>query len=201
MATLGASIKLGESLVALLRMRRDLAAAAGVLAPVPTNIEIAQTTVGKLASGATPTSGLGLICYDIIRSDHVAPVVRSPASLPRPEIAIEMLFLLVAWSGKAEEEQAALTWAMLELDSHATLDASVLKGDVWEDGETVHLAPEPSAPEDQFRLWDALGHKYRMAQAYRARVLRIRMPGSDDALPVAVSRFSSSDKKLPEAVS
>lgn len=202
MALLGASVKLGESIAALLRMRRDLAAASGALAPVPANIDITQTTIGKLAAGTPPTSGIGLLCYDMVRSDHVAPKRRSPASAPHPEIALELLFLLVAWSGKAEEEHAALAWAMLELDAHPTLDASILKGDVWEQGETIHLSPEPFAPEDQFRLWDALGHKYRMAQAYRARVLRLRLPGSDDALPVTASRFalSQSAEREPEDV-
>lgn len=200
MARLGATVKLGESIAALLRMRRDLAAASGALAPVPSNIDIAQTTIGKLASGTPPTSGIGILCYDLLRSDHVTPMRRNPDSPPRPEIAIEMLFLLIAWSGKAEEEHAALAWAMLELDSHATLDASLLKGDVWDDGETIHLSPEPYAPEEQFHLWDALGHKYRMAQAYRARVLRLRLPGSSDAVPVAASRFALSQSAQPEEV-
>ena len=190
MALLGASLKLGESIAGLLRMRRDLAAASGTLAPVPANLEIAPTTIGKLAAGSPPTSGIGLVCYDMVRSDHVTPRRRNPASLPQAEIALEMLFLLVAWSGKPEEEHTALAWAMLELDSHPTLDRAILKGDVWEEGETVHLAPNPLPLEDQYRLWDALGHKYRMAQAYRARVLRLRLPASEDSLPVVASRFA-----------
>jgi hypothetical protein len=202
MALLGASLKLGESIAGLLRMRRDLAAAGGTLAPVPANLEISQTTIGKLVAGAPPTSGIGLVCYDVVRSDHVTPRRRNPAALPHGEIAIEMLFLLIAWSGKPEEEHAALAWAMLELDTHPVLDASLLKGDVWEQGETVQLAPNPLPLEEQFRLWDALGHKYRMAQAYRARVLRLRLPASEDSLPVVASRLaiSQSGRTDPETV-
>lgn len=202
MARLAAIPRLGESITALLRMRRDLAAQANNLAPVPASIEITQTSIAKLASGQLPTTGLGLLCFDMIRSEHSAPIRRSPTESPRPEIALELLYLLIAWSAKPEEEQAALAWAMLELDAHAVLDASILRGgsDVWEAGETVQLAPEPMEAEEKYKLWEALGHKVRLAQAYRARVLRVRLPGQADTLPVVTSRFGLSDRNQPDPV-
>ena len=185
----------GESIVQLLRARRDLGAAAGTLGTVPANLDIAQHTVAKLSTATIPTSGLGLVCFSMIPSDHRAGAIRTPDAPPRAEIALELVYLLVSWSAKAEEEQANLAWAMLELSSLSVLDASTLKGGaVWEPGETLQIAPEPMAPEDQFKLWDALGQKYRLSTALRVRVLRLRGPLGPDHPAVVASRFGLADE-------
>lgn len=84
MARLGAIPRLGETITALLRMRRDLAAQNNSLDPVPASIEITQTSIAKLASGQLPTTGLGLLCFDIIRSEHSAPSAAAPPN-PRAQ--------------------------------------------------------------------------------------------------------------------
>ncbi|GAA4049586.1 Pvc16 family protein [Parerythrobacter jejuensis] len=195
MAQVAAVHWLGESIVQLLRTRRDLGAAAGTLGPVPSNLDITQHTIAKLSTAAIPTTGLGLVCYNMTFSDHRAGASRTPAAPPRAEIALELMYMLVSWSAKSEEEQANLVWAMLELSSLSVLDASTLKGGtVWENGEKVQIAPEPQPPEEQFKLWDALGQKYRMSTAFRARVLRIRGPREPDHPSVVASRFNLADE-------
>lgn len=196
MASVAAVHWTSESIVELLRARRDLGAAANSLGPVPANLDIKVHTIAALSTGALPSTGLGLMAYTLLPSDHRKGASRSPAAPPRPEIALEILYLLASWSGKAEEEQANLAWAMLELSSHSVLDASTLKGGatVWESGETVQVTPEPLAPEEQFKIWDAIGQKYRLAIGLRARVLRLRGPLGPDHPNVIASRFNMADE-------
>ncbi|GEM_PF-1355688 len=195
MATVAATYWLGETIAALLRSRRDLLAASGGLNGVPANIDIVQTSVARLAGAAQlPAAGLGLFCYQMLRSDHRAIASRNPALPPRTELALELSYLLVSWSPKPEEELGNLAWAMLELSENPTIDGSVLRGGAaWEQGELIQLAPEELPLEEQFRLWDRMGHKFRLAQAYRARVLRIRRSIGEDGPPVVASRFALED--------
>ncbi len=191
MATVAAINQLGESVVALLRTRRDLLASAGQLAPVPTNIEISQISLSKLVAGTAPTIGLSLICYNISHSDHKASAPHIPGLAVRPEIAVELSYLLASWSPKPEDEQASIAWAMLELAGFSTLDQSVLRGgtDVWDAGEAVQIVPDNLGSDDLHRLWDAVGHKQRLSTSFKARVIRLRQRGEQDHKPVVASRF------------
>jgi hypothetical protein len=56
MAGVAAINQVGESLVALLRARRDLLAAEGRLGPVPPAVEIAHASLARLATGAASRS-------------------------------------------------------------------------------------------------------------------------------------------------
>lgn len=196
MAGVAAINLVGETITAILKARRDLLASDNLLAPVPNAVDITHLSLGKLVTAAAPTTGLTVTCYQIGASDQPANFSKVPGEPKRPEIALELHYLLASWSGKAEEEQAVLAWAMLELSGHQMLDRSLLQGgDVWDREEAVQLAPKPMAADELYRLWDATGQKMRLSAAYTARVIRLRGPRSADAGPVVASRmgFAPSD--------
>ena len=190
MATLAAVNSVGDSLVALLRARRDLLAAEGRLAPVPAALEIAHASLSRLATAAAPTAGLTLSCTRIAMSDHPRP--RGGAT--GPGIAVELHYLLAAWSTPPIEEQSTLAWAMLELAAHPVLDRTVLLGaGIWDRDETVQIVPDTSSEDALFRLWGALQINYRLSTTFRARVIRIGYAAQPEWPPVVATRFGFAD--------
>ena len=195
MAGLDSVNQVGESLVRLLRDRRNLLASSGELGPVPEALDISQLTVGQLATGTAPTAGLTLTCYNLALSDHT--IQRPPGGAPVDEvtIAVELSYLLTVWSPTPVEEFGILAWAMLELSRYATLDRSMLLGGetVWRRDETVQIVPESLEREEMFRLWGAFQMKYRQSTTFRARVLHINYGPGRDWPRVTASRFGLAD--------
>jgi hypothetical protein len=191
MAAIAAINSTGESIVGLLRARRDLLAAEGRLGPVPAALAIAHVSLAQLATAASPPSaGLTLCCTRIAMSDHPRPRTRPGDAT----IAVELHYLLAAWSSAPLEEQSILVWAMLELAAHPVLDRSVLAGaGIWERDETVQIVPETATDDALFRLWAALQIKYRLSTTFRARVIRIGHGATPDWPAVAATRFGFAD--------
>ena len=190
MAAIAAVNSVGESVVALLRARRDLLAAEGQLGPVPAALEIAHASLSRLATVAPPTSGLTLSCLRIAMSDHPSPRTRPGDAT----IAVELHYLLAAWSSAPIEEQSILAWAMLELTTHPVLDRSVLVGaGIWERDETVQIVPETSTDDALFRIWAALQMRYRLCTTFRARVIRIGYGATPSWPAVVATRFGFAD--------
>ena len=190
MAALAAVNSVGESVVALLRARRDLLAAEAQLGPVPAALDIAHASLSRLATAAPPTAGLTLSCTRIAMSDHPRPRTRPGDA----NIALELHYLMTAWSSAPVEEQSILAWAMLELAIHPVLDRSVLVGaGIWERDETVQIVPETATDEALFRIWAALQLKYRLCTTFRARVIRIGYPVTPTWPAVVATRFAFAD--------
>ena len=191
MADLGAVNLVGESIAALLRSRRSLLAEEGRLGPVPPSQDIAHVSIAKIIGTSPPTSGLSISCYHIARSDH--PLGRHPSQDPSQAIGIslELSYLLASWSSTPAEEQALLSWAMLELNRYAVLDkGQLIGGDSWERGESIQIVPDDADPDRLFRLWDGFKQKYRLSTLFKARIVRIGYGPTTDALPVVASRLS-----------
>ncbi|HEX5182413.1 MAG TPA: Pvc16 family protein [Allosphingosinicella sp.] len=190
MAELGAVNQVGESIAALLRSRRELLAAEGRLTPVPPSQDIKHVSISALAGASPPSSGLTISCYHMIRSEY--PVGRRPMEDPSRGmgISLDLSYMMVSWSSITEEEQALLSWAMLELNRYPTLAYGQLQGtDIWSRDETVQIIPEDADPERIFRIWDALKQRLRLTALFKARVVRIGYGDIPDGPPVVASRF------------
>ncbi|MEM6898262.1 MAG: Pvc16 family protein [Pseudomonadota bacterium] len=190
MADLGAVHLVGQSIVALLNQRRTLLAQEGKLGSVPATQDIALVPVAKLVSGSPPSSGLGLTCFAINRSDHVQQVATTGSTRENIGISLELSYLLASWSSTSSDETALLSWAMLELNRYSSLGVGQLVGPGWSRDESIQIAPGDETTEQIFRLWDGFKLKYRLSSTFRARVVRIGYGASEDSLPVAASRFS-----------
>ncbi len=194
MATLAAVNQVGESIVAMLRARRDLMAKANQLGPVPAAVEISQLSLAKLVSGEAPKTGLTLTCFHLGTSDQPPVRPKIPGEPQRPEIALELHYLLASWSPKPEEEQGTLAWALLELSAHQLFDRALLKGDgMWERDETLQVVATPTAAEPLAKIWDATGQKLHLSATVVARILRVRRSLEADREVVVASRFGFSD--------
>lgn len=199
MATLAAVNMVGESIAALLRARRDLLAADGLLGPVPATLDISQASVGRLTTQPVPTSGCTVTCYRIALSDHAKPRTAGGQQGAAAVLSAELHYLIAAWAAAADIEQAIISWAMLELMSYPVLDRSLLKGPgVWAQDESVQLIPETIEADALFRIWSAMQLKYRLSTTFCARVVRISHGEGPDWLPVVATRTSFDNSNMLE---
>ena len=194
MAGLAAVNQVGESLVTMLRARRDLLAAEGRLGPVPAALDITHASLSRLASQPEPTVGCTLTCYRVMMSDHPAQRNGPTSGAASTVMAVDLHYLLAAWAPSAADEQAIISWIMLELFAHPVLDAAVLPNDgSWARDEYVNIVPDSMTNDELFRLWSALQHKYRLSATFKARVVRIGFGPMPDALPVIASWYGFAD--------
>lgn len=193
MATLAAVTQVGESIVAMLRTRRDLLAAANQLSSLPAAFDIAHLSAARL--GATPpTGGLSITCYQVTPSEHQRQQPPARNAAEATTISVELRYLAAAWPSATADEQAMITWAMLELARQPVLDRSVLLGgDVWERDEIVQLLTDVSPPEQVFRIWDTFQQKYRLSFTFTARVIRIGYGPPEQWPPVVATRIGFAD--------
>lgn len=199
MAGLAAVNQVGEAIVSLLRSRRDLLAAEGRLGPVPAALNIAHTSLTQLATPPAPAAGCTLTCYRIAMSDHTVQRASPRNSARAASLSVDLHYLLAAWSPGVVEEQAIVSWAMLELLAHPVLDGSILPVNAgWGRDETVQIAPGVLSDEDLFKLWAALQIKLRLSATFRARVIRIDYGPTEDWPPVVASRFGFANAEAPE---
>jgi Pvc16 N-terminal domain len=190
MASLTAVHNIGESIVQLLRNRRGILAAENRLGPIPTAGNILQIDLSKL-SGTPPTAELALTCYHIGYSEHTQARTMSRDVATTHGISLELSYLVSSWSSNAAIEAAHISWAMLELSRYPTLDRSMLiEPDSWDRDESLQIVPDNLAPEQIFRLWDALKMKHRLSALFRVRVVRLGYGPVADAPPVVASRLS-----------
>ena len=194
MAGLAAVNQVGETLVAMLRARRDLLSAEGRLGPVPPALDITHASLSRLAVQPEPTAGCTLSCYRIMMSDHPVQRGTSPDPAAATTLAVDIHYLLAAWAPNPSDEQAIISWIMLELLAHPVLDASVLPNDgSWTRDEFVNIVPDSLTNDEMFRLWQGLQHKYRLSATFKARVVRIGFGPTADFRPVVASRFGFAD--------
>jgi Pvc16 N-terminal domain len=190
MADLGAVHSIGETIVSLLTTRRSLLAAENRLSPVPADAKIHHVPLATLVGPTPPTGGLSITCFHIGRSDHTLARQAMQDPSQSAGISLELSYLMASWSSTTSDELSLFSWAMLELNRFPVLDSGQLPAAGWDRGESVQLVPDQADPERLFRIWDALGPKYRLSTLFKARVVRIGYGPLADALPVAASRFS-----------
>lgn len=101
---------------------------------------------------------------------------------PRPELPINIHFLLISWGDSGESEIGLHAYGMRQLASNPQLGASHIQAGDWEDDE-VQIVPEEMATEDLLRIWDALPTDYSLSSSWVLRTVRIALP-ADELSPV-----------------
>lgn len=124
--------------------------------------------------------GISLFLYRVT----VNSIQRTPPAKPgpggqlrRPQLPLDLHFLLMPWAKSASLEQFLLGWMMRTLEDTPILPAGILNTpttpDVFEAEESVEIVPGQLSHEEMFRIWDVLPAKYQISIPYTARVVRI----------------------------
>jgi hypothetical protein len=106
-------------------------------------------------------------------------------------LPLDVHFLLTVWGTNSGNELTLFGWALREMYSMATLDASTFNtvDARWRPDEVVQVSPADMTIEDMARLWDAVRPDYRLSVAFVARVVLIDIE-SEDAPNVLVRRLT-----------
>jgi hypothetical protein len=128
---------------------------------------------------------------------HVNEHQRNVELRPSPQVRnrplpLDIHFLMTVWAANSENELTLFGWALREMYSMQTLDASTfttVPTDRWRPDEIVQVSPVDMTIEDTARLWDAVRPDYRLSVAFVARVVQIDIE-SEDAPNVVARRLS-----------
>lgn len=129
---------------------------------------------------ATPMStGVSLFLYRVT----VNTIQRTPVPRPgpkgrqrRPQLPLDLHFLLTPWADHSSLAQAILGWMMRTIEDTAILPAGLLNAvtdGVFDDDETVEIVAGQMTNEEMFRIWDVLPRDYQISIPYTARIVRI----------------------------
>jgi Pvc16 N-terminal domain len=105
---------------------------------------------------------------------------------PRPELPINVHFLLMSWGVSGEAELKLHAWGMQQLMATPELDISHLSAadPEWGTEDTAQIVPEEMATEDLLRIWDALPTKYTLSSSWILRTVRVALPAPTGGPPV-----------------
>lgn len=125
-------------------------------------------------------AGVSLFLYRIFpNGTHRTPAGRitPDGKRQKPQLPLDLHFLLTAWAPDATLQHAIVGWMMRVLEDTPQLSASLLNASVpgaFGTDEAVELSLTELTTEDMLRMWEALVQNvYQLSIPYVARNLRI----------------------------
>ncbi|MGY1776804.1 DUF4255 domain-containing protein [Geodermatophilus sp. SYSU D00804] len=133
---------------------------------------------GGFATGLQ--AGVSLFLYRV----YVGDTPRTPAGRHtgtgtrlRPELPLDLFFILTAWAREPSLQHAIAGWMMRTLEDHRVLPAGLLNrrtADVFRDDEAVEVLLADLVTEDLLHLWELFGAAtYQLSVPYVARSVRL----------------------------
>lgn len=111
----------------------------------------------------------------------------------RPELPVNLHFLLIATGNSAAIETDLISWAMVALGNTSQLDISYLidSDPAWTEEELVTIEPEEMSTEDLMRIWDVFEAKYTITIPYVIRSVRLKLLSDSEPHPSVMTRAIS----------
>lgn len=159
----------------------------------PTNARVVLLGSKDIANKLTGNL-LGIYLHRITIDDHGRSRFFKPQGTeigtPRPELPVNLHFLLIANANSATIEADLMSWAMVELANHSQLDISHLQttDEDWGHAEVLNITPVDLTTEDLMRIWDVFESPYTSTMAYTAKTVRLRLNPQRTEGPDVVSR-------------
>ena len=127
----------------------------------------------RLAGAIADDTHITLWLYRVTVNESLTNRPPTPVAAPAP-LALDLHYLLTAWSLDPRDEQVTLAWAMRQLHLHPVLDANTLSPDGgWAGDDVIQVVLADLTTEELMHIWSALGPPYRLSVGYVARVLQI----------------------------
>lgn len=137
--------------------------------------------------------GISLLLYRVYHNGHqrTTPGRLVPGGRQRPQLSVDLHFLLTAWARSASRQHEIAGWMMRVLQDHPTLPANLLnayRADVFRPDEAVEIGLGELSTEDLFRIWEVMiNHVYQLSVPYVARAVQIESEEfAEEGRPVAV---------------
>ena len=159
----------------------------------PTNARVSLLGSADIANRLNGNL-LGIYLHRLTIDDHGRARYFKPqgtdSTSPRPELPVNLHFLLIANATSATIEADLMSWAMVELANHSQIDVSHIQDtdDEWGQNEVLNITPEDMSTEDLMRIWDVFESSYTSTMAYTARTVRLRLNPQRSEGPEVVTR-------------
>jgi hypothetical protein len=105
--------------------------------------------------------------------------------LQRPDLALQLQYLMTPWSTNRLTEQAILTRTMRTLYDGAILRGAQLQGDLAGTDAALKVTLLPLSLEEVTRIWHSLQKPYRVSVIYQVRVLPVASLAETTLPPVS----------------
>jgi len=149
--------------------------------------------VYRTADFSTPmTAGVSLFLYYVTINSVQRNMPMRPGPdgrLRRPELPLDLHFILTPWAKDASLEHDILGWMMRTMEDNPVIGSGMLNATaagVFRDDETVEVVRSDLTLEELFRIWDVLPGDFQHSVPYTARVVRVESqldpPGEDVVL-------------------
>lgn len=105
-----------------------------------------------------------------------APRPKDNGRCRRPQLPLDLHFIITPWAKSAAMEQRILGWAMRTIEDYPSLRAGLLNTDehvIFDDDETLEIVPGDLTNEEMFRIWDVLPCDFILSVPYIVRLVRI----------------------------
>jgi hypothetical protein len=143
--------------------------------------------------------GISLFLYRValnISRRNMPPRLGPDGRRYRAPLALDLYYLLTAWSPSAVQQQWLLSWAMRTLDDTPILPAGLLnhyaaRADTFRPDETVDFICDPLSLPDSYSVWDIFKPNVPLVVNYIARLVAIESPVElPEAEPVQTREFT-----------
>jgi hypothetical protein len=98
-----------------------------------------------------------------------------------PPLGLELYFMLIPWHKTPAEEHELLGRVVQLFYGNRSLSPELLSNYLRVQGTTLGiqmLTAEELRLEDQTRLWDSVGRKFRLSASYRVRGVKMEAPSA-----------------------
>lgn len=157
----------------------------------PTNARVSLLGSADIANRLNGNL-LGIYLHRLTIDDHGRSRFFRPQgtddAAPRPELPVNLHFLIIAHATSATVEADLMSWAMVELANNSQIDVSHIQDidDEWGQSETINITPDDMSTEDLMRIWDVFESSYTSTMAYTAKTVRLRLnPQRTEGPPVS----------------
>jgi uncharacterized protein DUF4255 len=127
------------------------------------------------------TEGIGLYLYRVTTNTtrrNFPPRLDSTGRRFRPQLPIDLHYLLTPWAQTSERQHQLLGWSMRVLEDTPILPPGLLNHygpdqETFQPDESVELVCEPLALQEIVNIWDAFKPNFQISVAYVARMITI----------------------------
>jgi len=123
--------------------------------------------------------GISLFVYSVeIDGTHrtYPPRKRDDNRQNRPQLPLNIHFMLTPWSTNASQVHILTAWMMRVIEDNTILSSGLLNaplGDVFYTDEFVKITPGTTNNDEVLRVWDQLPTDFHLSVSYLASVLQI----------------------------
>lgn len=143
------------------------------------------------AAPPLPNPGVTLFLFAVNEDPHTRNRPRPRTDLPgsvrlrKPDITLELRYLITAWSDDHDLRQAMLERTVQTFYDEAILSGPQLVGDLSGTDSELKISLDQLSLEDRTRVWNSLNRPFKLSLIYTVRVVNVPASSEEQFTPVS----------------